>query len=646
MSTVVQSKTNFQLNSTGGNVPSLDSSPGASNLVLAIVAVDKSSGTAIQAPTGFTRHTEYFNTSISAALASATGATPGNFTWTTARDAMFAVAETDIFNAAAVAAVTYPNPKTDTSVTSISGDLGTTSVSGTVFAIVAVDSMFGAWGNDPAVYTPSFSGGYTVVVNRRSNANGEPVGLPGVILAKKDVAVGASTALTVSWADSPGSTPSDQATLQMVLFEHAPAPTQTLNSAWLGVDTMILDTSGNAGEQVRVAVSTSPAMTSPIYTALVTPDAQGITRHTLPALTAGATYYYRAERGGVPIGTAQQFTKPPTTGGFTFGFAACRSESSGAGDGAILDNLRTRNPALFIETGDFHYRDITSNTTSLFRDAYDALFTKAPIAAILRQIPTAYMWSDHDFCGDNSDGTATARPAAQAVYRERVPHPTLPSASGGIYHTFRVGRVRFVLLDTRSYRSPSAATDNTSKTMLGAEQKTWLQGLLNAPDTPLTFLVSPEGWIGTSGAGVDHWGAYQTERTTLAGWITAASTRVVFLCGDAHMLAIDNGTNAAAGVHVWHAAPINQANSTKGGPYSGGTYTAGRGYGLVTVTDDGITITATFAGIQSDGTTWNTDTVTATAAGTVRVRVGGVAQPVASLVRAGGVAQPFVRSGT
>lgn len=645
MSAVVQSKTSWTLNSAGGAVPAFNTAPGTGRLVLATVAVDKSSGSAIVAPTGFTRRTEYFNTSVSAALASAVGAQPGNFSWTTARDSMFLIAETDIINATVAATATYPNPKTDTSVTSIVGDLGASTVNGTVFAIVAVDSMFGAWGNDPAVYTPTFSGGYSVAVNRRSNAAGEPVGLPGVILAKKDVSVGGSTALTVSWADSPGGTPADQATLQMVLFEHAPAPAQVLNSAWLGVDAIVVDTSGNAGEQVRVAFSTSAAMTSPTWTGLVTPDAQGITRHTLPALTGRGIYHYQAERGGVLIGIAQQFTALPGTaaGGFAFGFASCRNEGHTTGDAPILDDFRTRGAAFFIETGDLHYRDINTNSNTAFRDAYDALFTKTSITALLRAVPTAYTWSDHDFCGDNSDGTATGRPAALAVYRERVPHPILPGA--GIYHTFRVGRVRFVMLDARSYRSPSANTDNSSKTVLGAEQKTWLQGLLGAPDTPLTFIVSEAPWIAATEIAADHWGVYQTERTEIAGWITTSATEVVMLCGDAHMLAIDDGTNSAAGVHVWHGAPLNQSNSTKGGPYSGGTYTAGRGYGLVTITDDGTTVIATFAGIKSDGTAWSTDTVTVAEAGAVQIRAGGVAQPAASFVCVGDVAQPFVRGG-
>lgn len=641
MSAVLQSKTSFAVNSTGGPALTLTTAPGATHLVLAIAAVDKSSGTAIIAPTGFVRRTEYFNTSISAALASAVGAQPGTWSWTTARDVMFAVVETDIVGGTATVTATYPNPKTDTTVTSIAGDLGAAAAAGTVFAIVAVDSMFGAWGNDPAVYTPTLSGGYTVAMNRRSNANGEPVGLPGVILVKKDVAAGDPTALTVSWGNSGTATPADQATLHMVMVEHTPAPAQVLNSAWLGIDAIVVNTGGVGGEQVRVAFSTASAMTSPTYTSLVTPNAQGITRHTLPALTEGQTYYYQVERGGVFIGAAQQFTALPgtTASGFTFGFASCRNEGHTSGDATILNDFLTRGASFFIEGGDFHYRDINTNDNTLFRSAYDELFTKASIAALLRRVPTSYVWSDHDFCGDNSDATAVGRPAALAVYRERVPHPTLPGT--GIYHTFRVGRVRFIMLDTRSYRSPSANTDNSSKTMLGVEQKTWLQGLLNNPDTPLTFMMSAEGWIGSNDPGNDHWGVYQTERTQIASWITGSTTKVVMLCGDAHMLAIDNGENAAGGVHVWHAAPLNQSSSVKGGPYSGGTYTGGRGYGLVTVTDDTTIITATFQGIKSDGTTWNTDTVTS--GSSIHIRVGGVAHQIGTFIRVGGVAQPATR---
>lgn len=386
-------------------------------------------------------------------------------------------------------------------------------------------------------------------------------------------------------------------------------PTVTVDQWWISPTRVAVRTQGSTAP-VRVAFSASSGMGSPVYTAsAVTPDAQGISMHTLPALTGDTVYYYQAEVSGTLTGTVQSFRTLPTgQASFKLGFGSCRSHTLNvpSPDAPAYADALTRGADLFLHTGDIHYRNINTATASSYYIGYDELHTRANLAALFSQIPNAYVWSDHDFCGDNSDTTFTGRDAARTAYKERIPAPTMPGA--GIYHTFLVGRVRIVMLDTRSYRSPSANTDDASKTMLGAEQKTWLQGLLATPDTPLTFIVSDVPWTAT-GTGSDHWGRYDTERQVVAGWITASTTKVVFLCGDSHCLAFDDGTNSAAGVHTWQAAPINENGGTTGGPYSGGSLQGSGQYGFVDVTDTGSTITATYSGIKSDFTVWSTDTV-------------------------------------
>lgn len=389
----------------------------------------------------------------------------------------------------------------------------------------------------------------------------------------------------------------------------------TLTSSWLGIDKVGLVLSGGTGA-VRVDFSTSSGMTSPTASVDVTPDGLGNAQVPIPAgLTPDSTYFYRAFRGGSYLGTATQFRTLPASGSFSFGFASCRSHDAlePSPNPTALADVKTRGADLFLQTGDIHYRDISTNTPASFRTGFDELYTRSNFAALLTTVPTAYIWSDHDYGGDASYSGTASRPAAQSVYRERVPSPTLPSATGGIYHTFVVGRVRFIMLDTRSYRSIWTATDNSSKTMLGIEQKAWLQNLLATVTEPISFVVSDVGWIGGGGED-DHWGAYNTERSEIAPWISAAQTEVVMLCGDAHMLAIDNGSNAAGGCHVWHAAALNRFTSTKGGPYSGGTFPGNNQYGYVTISDTGSSISATYQGIKSDTTVWNTDVVTVTSA--------------------------------
>jgi len=397
------------------------------------------------------------------------------------------------------------------------------------------------------------------------------------------------------------------------------APTRTLDQAWLGIDAIAVKTTSSAGgETARVAFSTSSTMVSPVYSTggLQTPNASGITKHTIPTTLAAATaHWYQVELGGALIGTAQPFTTLPAVGvqaSFAFGFASCRhhSTTTPSPDPTALADAVARGIDLFLEDGDFFYPDINSNNPSSFRASYDELFTRSNIAALLRSVPTGYVWDDHDFGGNNSNSTSAARPAAQSVYRERVPSPPLPSATGGIYHTFRVGRVRFVMLDSRSFRSLVGDVDDSAKTMLGAEQKTWLEGILAASDSPLTVIVSPVPWIGVSGDGKDHWGHYQTERTQVGGYITAAATRCIIIAGDAHMLAYDTGVNSVAGVPVYHAAALNGTTTIKGGPYSGGSRGSVNAYGRVVVTDTGGQIDFTYSGYYDGGTLWASHTTT------------------------------------
>ncbi|HEY9354616.1 MAG TPA: alkaline phosphatase D family protein [Nocardioides sp.] len=398
------------------------------------------------------------------------------------------------------------------------------------------------------------------------------------------------------------------------------APSRSLLEAWLGVDAIAVKTSTNvSGEQARVAFSTSSGMTSPVYSAsLVTPTAAGVSKHAVPAsLAADTAHWYQVELGGVLIGAPQPFRTLPAPSGqqsFTFAFSSCRDhvDNFPSVNPTALADAVTRGIDFFLQCGDFHYRDISTNNQALFQAGYDELYTRSNIAALLKSTPTDYVWDDHDYGGDNSNGSTASRPAAQAVYRDRVPHTALPSASGGIYHTWRVGRVRFIVLDCRSFRSPNGNTDNSSKTMLGAEQKTWLQGLLNNADTPLTVIVSSVGWVGGADSAQDHWGNYSTERTEVGGWITAnaSKTKCVFLSGDAHMLAYDNGTNAVAGTPQYHAAALNQSTSTKGGPYSGGSRASTNAYGYVSVVDSGSQIAFTYSGYYDGGTLWQSHTTT------------------------------------
>jgi len=343
---------------------------------------------------------------------------------------------------------------------------------------------------------------------------------------------------------------------------------------------------------VRLVVSTASNLSNPTYSSSVDATAAANDRVaplTISGLQPDTSYYYAVEVDGVLDDLRGAFrTFPSGNASFTFSFGSCANTGS---THPVLDQIRSENPLFHLVTGDFFYEDIGVNDPELFRDAYRANFASPQWAALMQHAPFAYIWDDHDFGPNNSNSSSAAKPAAQSVYREMVPHYTLPDSSS-IYQAFSVGRVRVILLDLRSERDVQSATDNAQKSTLGAAQKAWLkEELLQAQrEGAVSILVSSVPWI--SDRGSDTWDSYSTERSELARFIVENSLQdsLFMLGGDAHMLAIDDGRNntyANAGFPVFHAAALDRSGSTKGGPYSHGTFPGPGQYGLVEVTDKG-----------------------------------------------------------
>jgi GTPase SAR1 family protein len=89
----------------------------------------------------------------------------------------------------------------------------------------------------------------------------------------------------------------------------------------------------------------------------------------------------------------------------------------------------------------------------------------------------------------------------------------------------------------------------------------------------------------------------QTTRNRIGG--------IVMLSGDAHAVAIDDGTNSgyaaggAGGFPVIHAGALDRAPRSKGGPYSHGAFPGGGQFGTLRVDDDGgPEVTVTLRGLD------------------------------------------------
>jgi hypothetical protein len=349
--------------------------------------------------------------------------------------------------------------------------------------------------------------------------------------------------------------------------------------------------------QVRLAVSEREDMSDPriVEATIDRLTEPAVLRFAVDDLTPDTDYWYAVSLDGAldlaRKGHLRTFPVGPAS--FTFAFGSCALTGSNA---VVFDTIREQDPLFFLSLGDFFYGDIAVSDPNRFRDAFTSQLNAPAQNALYRSAPIAYVWDDHDFGPNNSDGTSPSRPAAQAVYRQVVPHYPLPAPDdAAIYQAFTVGRVRFILTDNYSYRSPDDAPDGPDKTLLGDEQQAWLeQELLDANGTyPVIVWGNSQPWIAPAGDDAAGWGAFATERKEIASFIHEHNIRgLMMLSGDAHALAIDNGSNntyggLSPGFPVFHAAALDRQGSEKGGPYSNGMYPGGGHFGLVTVHDDG-----------------------------------------------------------
>ena len=331
---------------------------------------------------------------------------------------------------------------------------------------------------------------------------------------------------------------------------------------------------------------------------------RGIHHFALDGLEPDTTYAYRIA-GADGVAQEGRFRTFPEEVPASFSFVA-GSCARTASEHRVFETILGHDPRVFLHLGDLHYENIGDDDVDRFRDAFDLVLGSGAQSQLYRSTPIAYVWDDHDFGRNNSDRTSRSKPAATAAYRQHVPCYPLGDRSA-IHQAFTIGRVRFVMTDCRSERTPPN-TPHRYRTMLGKRQKAWLKReLLDAKGRyPLVVLVSSVGWIGKSFDG-DSWPGFPSERAELAIFMAEHGIdNVLMLSGDAHMLAIDDGANntysptGGPNFPVFHVAALDQNGSTKGGPYTHGVEAGGGQFGLVTIDDRVHEVEVTLSGRDAD----------------------------------------------
>lgn len=355
----------------------------------------------------------------------------------------------------------------------------------------------------------------------------------------------------------------------------------------------------------RLAATATGDFDDAVYGSPVTPSS-GRAKLSVTGLTAGEEYTFAVEADGALQLFDRFKAKTPPVGAVSFNFAFGSCARTGSAH-YVFDAIRRRNPDLFIHLGDLHYSDINSANLSLYLNAYKTVLSAPAQERLYRNVPSIYVWDDHDYGPNNSDASAPGRSQACEAYRTVVPHAQLVESgtTDAIYHAIEYGRVVFILTDLRSRR--------VSPTMMGATQKAWFKSLLTDPvNAGKAFIwCSTVPWHIDSRS--DTWGGYTAERQELANYFAAndIGRRLAMITGDLHSIGIDDGTNtnkASSGngsFMVFQAAPFDQSNTVSiAETYSEGFFNSFENeYGFVEVVDNGgDTITLNCTAFAADGT--------------------------------------------
>jgi len=281
----------------------------------------------------------------------------------------------------------------------------------------------------------------------------------------------------------------------------AAGPTAVPTNIYMGVPT---DTSidvthrlANDTTGARLVVSTASNLSSPIYSAAAD-SATNTVSHSISGLTANTTYYVGLETAGAitpydsgntnlySAGTSYTGTfktaaaAANTAQNFRWGFGSCQS---GTTAGAVLTGIRNNAPVdFFVHLGDLHYLwalpTYPTTDMTVLDAASDGVFQAQHSGKFFKNTPLAYLADDHDGLGNNAtevshtpSGPVYPLPTGMAAafvsyFRRRTPKKNLPvvTSTGDLSWSFVRGRVRFIMLDSRTRKRWDIATGSATLT--------------------------------------------------------------------------------------------------------------------------------------------------------------------------------------
>ena len=270
----------------------------------------------------------------------------------------------------------------------------------------------------------------------------------------------------------------------------------------------------------------------------------------------------------------------------------------------IWQSVIAARPETFVMMGDNVYGDVKSPDLRELVSAYAAQSSHEGFAAARAAMPFLATWDDHDYAKNDGGADFKFRDGATRVFETFWKGSgTLETVRGpGIAYARTFGpegqRVQFLMLDTRSFRSPLkrkpkgtpgrgkyVPDDTANKTMLGTAQWSWLKEQLGKP-ADLRIIVSGIQVI-AEGHGWERWGNLPRERAKLYELIKSTKANgVVFASGDRHRASIyRNKDNGPYPLYELTSSSLNRSfdDPAENGPHQLGPMYGESNFGMIEI---------------------------------------------------------------
>jgi alkaline phosphatase D len=281
---------------------------------------------------------------------------------------------------------------------------------------------------------------------------------------------------------------------------------------------------------------------------------------TIDELAADTPYRYaiKSGAGGETFAEAEFRTAPPpdAPSKTVMAFGSCASNEFPA----VWERMAQEGADVVFLIGDTPYID--SSDLAVNRRKHREFLAQPGLRDLMRSRPVLGTWDDHDFGGNDTDGTNVDRDTIRRVFMEYRAHQSFGEKDEGIYTSFRRGPVEVFLIDARYFsQTEPSPVDPSKPTLLGRRQWEWLKNSLAASTATFKVLVTGLVWHDKPNQEKDDWENYAHEREALFRFIGERKIPgVVLVSGDVHVsLLLEHPTEKTAGYPIFElvSSPLN-----------------------------------------------------------------------------------------